>query len=68
MLQLLLGRQRGLAPQQAFPIPQARFDAALFANRGTRLRDYLAEVEKNFAQLQNAANDSRASQVAFWPK
>ncbi|MBL2810158.1 prephenate dehydrogenase, partial [Klebsiella pneumoniae] len=47
------------------PIPQARFDAALFATRGTRLRDYLAEVEKNFAQLQSAASDSRTSQVAF---
>lgn len=69
LLQVLAQQIAALAaevsPRGDAPIPQARFDAALFANRGTRLRDYLAEVEKNFAQLQNAANDSRASQVAF---
>lgn len=69
LLQVLAQQIAALAaevtPRGDAPIPQARFDVALFANRGTRLRDYLAEVEKNFAQLQNAANDSRASQVAF---
>jgi len=54
-----------VTPRGDAPIPQARFDAALFSNRGTRLRDYLAEVQRNFAQLQTAANDSRISQVAF---
>lgn len=69
LLQVLAQQIAALAaevtPRGDVPIPQARFDAALFANRGTRLRDYLAEVEKNFAQLQSAANDSRTSQVAF---
>jgi len=54
-----------VTPRGDAPIPQARFDAALFSNRGTRLRDYLAEVQRNFAQLQTAANDSRISQVAL---
>ncbi|WP_434462489.1 primosomal replication protein PriC [Serratia plymuthica] len=54
-----------VTPRGDAPIPQARFDTALFSNRGTRLRDYLAEVQRNFAQLQTAANDSRISQVAF---
>ncbi|WP_199636549.1 primosomal replication protein [Serratia sp. PAMC26656] len=54
-----------VTPRGDAPIPQARFDAALFSNRGTRLRDYLAEVQRNFVQLQTAANDSRISQVAF---
>lgn len=54
-----------VTPRGDAPIPQARFDAALFSNRGTRLRDYLAEVQRNFAQLQTAANDNRTSQVAF---
>lgn len=52
-------------PRGDVPIPQARFDAALFANHGTRLRDYLAEVQKNFAQLQAAVKDNRAAHVAF---
>ncbi|MEE4409796.1 MULTISPECIES: primosomal replication protein [unclassified Serratia (in: enterobacteria)] len=54
-----------VTPRGDAPIPQARFDTALFSNRGTRLRDYLAEVQRNFAQLQTAANDNRTSQVAF---
>lgn len=52
-------------PRGDVPIPQARFDAALFANHGTRLRDYLAEVQKNFAQLQTAVKDNRSAHVAF---
>ncbi|MDT3251750.1 primosomal replication protein [Serratia sp. root2] len=54
-----------VTPRGDAPIPQARFDTALFSNRGTRLRDYLAEVQRNFVQLQTAANDNRTSQVAF---
>lgn len=54
-----------VTPRGDAPIPQARFDTALFSNRGTRLRDYLAEVQRNFAQLQTAATDNRTSQVAF---
>lgn len=54
-----------IQPQGDMPIPQARFDVALFSNRGTRLRDYLAEIQKNFAQLQTAVKDNRTAQVAF---
>ncbi|KEY60529.1 primosomal replication protein PriC [Serratia sp. DD3] len=54
-----------IQPQGDMPIPQARFDIALFSNRGTRLRDYLAEIQKNFAQLQMAVKDNRTAQVAF---
>lgn len=54
-----------IQPQGDVPIPQARFDIALFANHGTRLRDYLAEVQKNFAQLQTAVKDNRTAHVAF---
>lgn len=46
LLQVLAQQIAALAaevsPRGDAPIPQARFDAALFANRGTRLRDYLA--------------------------
>jgi len=52
-------------PRSDEAIPQARFDATLFSNHGTRLRDYLAEVRKNFAQLQNAVKDNRTAHVAF---
>lgn len=55
----------GISPQGNAPLQQARFDAALFNSRGTRLRDYLAEIEKNFAQLQAAVADNRTAQVAF---
>lgn len=65
LLQVLAQQIAALAaevtPRGDVPIPQARFDAALFANRGTRLRDYPPRWEKNFAQLQSAANDSRTS-------
>ncbi|TQI79251.1 restart primosome assembly protein PriC [Serratia fonticola] len=54
-----------IQPQGDVPIPQARFDIALFSNHGTRLRDYLAEVQKNFAQLQTAVKDNRTAHVAF---
>lgn len=47
------------------PISHARFDIKLFANHGTRLRDYLAEVQKNFTQLQTAVTQQRLAQVTF---
>lgn len=68
LLQVLAQQIAALAaevtPRGDVPIPQARFDAALFANRARGCAT-TAEVEKNFAQLQSAANDSRTSQVAF---
>ncbi len=47
------------------PIAHARFDSALFANYGTRIRDYLEEVQKNFVHLQTAVRHSCTSQVAY---
>ncbi|AHG21471.1 prephenate dehydrogenase [Chania multitudinisentens RB-25] len=54
-----------IQPHGDIPIPQARFDVVLFSSHGTRLRDYLAEVQKNFAQLQAAVKDNHLSHVAF---
>lgn len=54
-----------IQPQGDPPIPLARFDVALFSCRGTRLRDYLAEVQRNFTHLQIAVKERRADHVAF---
>ncbi|BFO08684.1 prephenate dehydrogenase [Serratia rubidaea] len=54
-----------VSPHGDAPIPQARFDSALFSHQGTRLRDYLAQIQHNFAQLKDAVNDNRTPQVAF---
>ncbi|HEI8867435.1 primosomal replication protein [Serratia sp. AKBS12] len=54
-----------VTPRGDAAVSQARFDSALFANHGTRLRDYLAQVQKNFSQLQTAVHDNRNAQVAF---
>lgn len=47
------------------PAQQARFDVTLFASKGTRLREYLAEVRTNFAQLRQVVAENRSAQVAF---
>ncbi len=44
---------------------QARFDVALFATKGTRLRDYLAEIRQNLSQLNQVVKEKRQAQVAF---
>lgn len=44
---------------------QARFDVTLFATKGTRLRDYLAEVRVNLGQLHQMVAEKRQAQVAF---
>lgn len=44
---------------------QARFDIALFATKGTRLRDYLAEIKTNLQQLNQEVAEKRSAQVAF---
>jgi primosomal replication protein N'' len=44
---------------------QARFDVTLFATKGTRLRDYLAEVRVNLGQLHQVVAEKRQAQVAF---
>ncbi|WP_127958914.1 primosomal replication protein PriC [Serratia microhaemolytica] len=62
--QLVLLAQ-AVEPYADSSVQQARFDVLLFACRGTRLRDYLAEVEKNFAQLQIEVANKHHAQVAF---
>ena len=44
---------------------QARFDIALFSTKGTRLRDYLAEIKMNLQQLNQEVGEKRSAQVAF---
>ena len=44
---------------------QARFDIALFSTKGTRLRDYLAEIKMNLQQLNQEVFEKRSAQVAF---
>lgn len=44
---------------------QARFDVALFSTKGTRLRDYLAEIKINLQQLNQEVVEKRSAQVAF---
>ncbi|NMC24356.1 MAG: prephenate dehydrogenase [Serratia sp.] len=44
---------------------QARFDIALFSTKGTRMRDYLAEIKNNLRQLNQEVVEKRSAQVAF---
>jgi len=44
---------------------QARFDIALFSTKGTRLRDYLAEIKTNLQKLNQEVVEKRPAQVAF---
>lgn len=57
-------RQQILAmPDDAARLP--RFDRQLFLSKGTRLQDYLAEIEQNFQQLcQNNEQPERAAWLA----
>ncbi|MFZ4834075.1 primosomal replication protein PriC [Rouxiella sp. Mn2063] len=54
-----------IAPIANTPAQQARFDVSLFATKGYRLRDYLAEVRQTFAQLKTVVEEKRQAQVAF---
>lgn len=56
---------REIEPIAHTPAQQARFDVTLFASKGTRLREYLAEVRVNFAQLCQVVAENRSAQVAF---
>lgn len=72
LLQVLAQQIAALAaevtPRGDAPIPQARFDVALFANRGTRLRDYLAEVEKTSPSCKTPLTTAAPARWPFWPK
>lgn len=47
------------------PAAKARFDRALFATHGTRLRDYLNETRTNLEQLARAVAASHVPQTRF---
>ncbi|MDR0805202.1 MAG: primosomal replication protein [Enterobacteriaceae bacterium] len=54
------------APTNAAPsLQQPRFDSQLFNQPDSRLSHYLAEVEKNLAQLKQEVACGRQQQVAF---
>lgn len=63
--QLLLAlRQQIMAIPDGAP-RQPRFDRQLFSSKGTRLQDYLAEIEHNFRQLcQDTPDNPRAAWLA----
>ena len=71
LLQVLAQQIAALAaevtPRGDVPIPQARFDAALFANRGTRLRDY-GRGGKEFRPAAKRRQRQPHQPWPFWPK
>ncbi|WP_159567091.1 primosomal replication protein PriC [Budvicia diplopodorum] len=54
-----------IADAPAMSAAQPRFDNQLFNQRGARLNNYLAEVEKNLSQLKQEVEKGRQEQVAF---
>ncbi|MBV6816382.1 primosomal replication protein [Rahnella sp. PD12R] len=56
---------REIEPIAHVSASQARFDVALFSTKGTRLRDYLAEIKINLQQLNQEVVEKRSAQVAF---
>lgn len=56
---------REIEPIDHVSASQARFDIALFSTKGTRLRDYLAEIKMNLQQLNQEVVEKRSAQVAF---
>lgn len=63
--QQIVALETEVAPVGHLSAQQARFDLRLFSNHGTRLRDYMAEIKYNQAQLQQEVSASRTAQVAF---
>lgn len=62
--QLVLLAQ-AVAPLADRPLAYSRFDRQLFQSYGTRLRDYLSEVEQNFQSLCHLVAENRTERVAF---
>ncbi|MCW2474733.1 MULTISPECIES: primosomal replication protein [unclassified Symbiopectobacterium] len=62
--QLVLLAQ-AVAPLADRPLAYSRFDRQLFQSHGTRLRDYLSEVEQNFQSLRHLVTENRTERVAF---
>ncbi|RPH24736.1 prephenate dehydrogenase [Buttiauxella warmboldiae] len=54
-----------IAPLSLQRASQARFDGKLFSTHSTQLKDYLAEVQANLAQLQLSVKVGRTEQVAY---
>ena len=56
---------QAVTPLADRPLAYSRFDRQLFQSHGTRLRDYLSEVEQNFQALRHLVEEDRAERVAF---
>ena len=63
--QQIVTLSREIEPIGHVSATQARFDIALFSTKGTRLRDYLAEIKNNLRQLNQEVVEKRSAQVAF---
>lgn len=55
--QLLAALRQEIARHADGACRQPRFDTQLFRTRGTRLADYLQEVEENVARLRDSSHD-----------
>jgi len=55
--QLLIDLRQEMARHPDGECRMPRFDSQLFRTKGTRLADYLLEVEQNFARLCDSVND-----------
>lgn len=56
---------QAVAPLADRSLVYSRFDRQLFQSHGTRLRDYLSEVEHNFQSLRHLVAENRTERVAF---
>lgn len=56
---------QAVAPLADRPLAYSRFDRQLFQSHGTRLRDYLSEVEQNFQALRHLVEENSTERVAF---
>ncbi len=54
-----------MSQTEEVPSAQARFDIKLFNCRGTHLRNYVEEVQGNFAKLQKEVTNNHLTQVEF---
>ncbi|MGK2889582.1 MAG: primosomal replication protein PriC [Candidatus Malihini olakiniferum] len=56
---------QAVTPLADRPLAYSRFDRQIFQSHGTRLRDYLSEVEQNFQALRHLVEEDCTERVAF---
>ncbi|KAA9000039.1 prephenate dehydrogenase [Affinibrenneria salicis] len=54
-----------LEPLADRPVAQSRFDRQLFTSYGTRMHDYLCEIQRNLQHLHRFVAEQRVERVAF---